>query len=125
MTKTRYVQRRLPVVSEVPFVSVEEAWFWYIRCERVRREGARLMHGHAREPRPCEPDDLHRWVMALYRARTIGAEHLKVLASFGWLERAPDPRVQSEACARALWDEALDRLAAPLKSRGIVEVSPP
>ncbi len=125
MTKPRYAPRCLPVVSEVPFTSVEEAWFWYMRCERVRREGARMTRDNIRQHRPCEPDDLNRWVMALYRAGTIGPQHLKVLAHFGWQDRAPDPRVRGEVRAHALWDEALDRLATPLKSRGIVEVSQP
>jgi len=109
------------VVPEVPFHSAIEAWFWYIRAERLRFNGAKLGGSTPVMARPCEPDDINRAVMALYRNKTLKREHLKILASFGWAERVPDARVGAEARAATLWDEALARLGVELKIKGIIE----
>lgn len=122
MPKQRLAPRRLPMVPEIPFASATDAWFWYIRSERLRRDGAKLgSSGMATEQRPCEPDDINRAVMALYRKKIIRQEHLKVLAIYGWNDRPPDPRLPDEERAAFLWDDALDRLATELKAKGIVE----
>ncbi len=42
----------------VPFISVEEAWFWYIAAMQARLDGARIVAGLGREIRPCEPVDI-------------------------------------------------------------------
>ena len=120
MTKQRLAPRRLPVVPEIPFASATDAWFWYIRCERLRRDGAKLGGGMATEQRPCEPDDINRAITSLYRKKIIGQEHLKVLAIYGWNDCAPDPRLPDEERAAFLWDDALDRLTTELKVKGIV-----
>ena len=121
MPKQRLAPRRLPVVPEIPFANSCEAWLWYIRSERLRRDGAKIGGAMASTQRPCEPDDINRVVVSLYRKKTIGQEHLKVLATFGWNDRAPDPRVERESRAAFLWDDALDRLTTELKAKGIVE----
>ena len=106
------------IISE-PFNNAEEAWLWFNRCEKVRREGARL-ESHALVARPCESDDIYRAVLGLARARRIGRWHLRVLAEYGRRELAPDPRLPEENVAARLWDEALDRLSTVLKRKGIV-----
>jgi len=120
MDKQRFIQKPMPVKRQVPFVDAEEAWFWYVRSERARREGARQTNVYAAETRPCEPDDVYCFVMRLYRRRLLGDEHLKVLATFGWRACPPDGRVFEEEEALRLWDEALDRLSTILKTRGII-----
>ncbi len=120
MPKPRRSAKPLPVKTAVPFLDAEEAWFWFMRCERVRREGARLAADEALTDRPCEPDDIYRAVMGLFRRRLIGNEHLKVLAEFGWREAPPDPRVREEERPLSLWEDALDRLTTDLKAKGIV-----
>ena len=120
MTKARFVRKPMAYKRVVLFVDAEEAWFWYIRSERARREGARLSAAASNETRPCEPDDLYRMVMALRRRRKLGDDHLRVLAQYGWRECPPDPRVFEEEHALILWNEALDRLTTPLKAKGIV-----
>ncbi|HEY9078424.1 hypothetical protein [Magnetovibrio sp.] len=120
MTKIRYVRRPIPIKQVIEFLDAEEAWFWYVRSERARREGARLTETATSHTRPCEPDDIYRAVMRLHRRRLIGNEHLKTLAEFGWRECPPDARVRDEERSVALWDDALDRLTTELKSKGIV-----
>lgn len=120
MNKQRFIRKPLPVKRMVPFASAEEAWFWYVRAERARREGAHLIDLYSAETRPCDPDDMYRFVMGLHRRRLIRDEHLSVLARFGWRECPPDARVREEERAVCLWDEALDRLTTVLKSKGIV-----
>ncbi len=71
--------------------------------------------------RPCDPDDIYRIAMELVRARILGRHHLKVLAAFGFQERAPDSRLREEDRAWRLWDEALDRMTTVLRKKGIVE----
>ena len=121
MTKQCLAPRRLPVVPEIPFASTIDAWFWYIRSERLRRDGAKLGGAMAAEQRPCEPDDINRAVISLYRKKIIGQEHLKVLATYGWNDSSPDPRLSNEAHAAFLWDDAFRHLDVELKAKGIVE----
>lgn len=120
MPKARRVNKPMPVKEVIPFLDAEEAWFWFIRSERARREGARLTETEASHTRPCEPDDIYRVVMGLFQRRMIGNEHLKILARFGWRECPPDSRVREEERPLALWDDALDRLTTELKAKGIV-----
>ncbi|MBL4613956.1 MAG: hypothetical protein JKY27_03660 [Magnetovibrio sp.] len=120
MAKARYIRKPMPVKHVIPFLSAQEAWFWYVRSERARREGARLTEAASAFTRPCEPDDIYRIIMGLYRRRTIGDQHLEVLAEFGWRECPPDARVRGEEHPFRLWDDALDRLTTPLKAKGIV-----
>ncbi len=121
MSKQSFAPRRLAVVPEIPFASTIDAWFWYIRSERLRRDGAKIGGAMASTQRPCEPDDINRAVISLYRKKIISPCHLKVLATFGWNASAPDPRLSDEAHAAFLWDEAFRHLDVELKARGIVE----
>ena len=106
----------------IPFKDTEEAWFWYVRSERARREGALSLKVESIEGRPCDPDDIYRFVMQLYKRKKLNSEHLRVLAEFGWKNAPPDPRVSSERRTWAIWGEALDKLSTILKSKGIVDI---
>jgi len=121
--RSRYTPPSLPRVCDtavLPFRDAEEAWFWYMRAQRARAEGGRFRGASGGTIRPCDPDDLYRAVMALHRQGLIGAEHLKVLARFGYDDCPPDPRLRDHARAHCLWHEALDRLTTVLKKKGIV-----
>ncbi len=110
--------------SEVPvnsFGSAEGAWFWFVRCQQVRREGAQLSGGSGGFSRPCDPDDIYCAIVGLQRRGVISGAHLTVLGSFGLLGRAPDARCAEETVAARQWVEALDRLATVLRAKGIVE----
>jgi len=96
--------------TAVPFDDAEAAWFWFVRCQRLRTEGARLDSNALGIRRPCDPDDLYRIVLRLRRQGRVDDTHLRVLARFGMREMAPDPRTPDEVFASLLWDEALDRL---------------
>lgn len=120
MTKPRFSPKRQPHKTVVPFRDAQEAWFWFMRTEKARLQGARPREEASNEMRPCDADDIYRVVMALHRGKRIGAAHLKVLAEYGWRESPPDARLGEERWALGMWDEALDRLTGPLKSRGIV-----
>lgn len=122
MSRLRRVQKPIPVKNVIPFKDAAEAWFWYVRSERLRREGARLSESESNDSRPCLPDDIYCAVMRLRQRRVIGAEHLKILAQFGWRERPPDSRVFDEERSLVLWDDALDRLSTELKGKGIVRL---
>ena len=118
-------KRRMPnpvyELPTTPFSSAEEAWFWFVRCQRVRRDGARFSGSTGNIRRPCDPDDLYRVAVALARRGIIGSQHLFVLGTFGLHERPPDPRCRKEQRAFQLWDEALDHLTTVLRQKGIVE----
>lgn len=120
MPRFRYSRRAPAQAPGVPFAHAEEAWFWFVRCHRLRREGARLSDGPAATARPCDPDDIYRAVQDLARRGRLGAGHLQVLAAFGLREAPPDPRRLDEARAARLWAESLDRLTTVLREKAIV-----
>jgi len=122
MKRERYIKKPMSLKKSVPFEHVEEAWFWYINSERARRDGATPSQDYKPETRPCDPDDMYRFVMALRKRNKIRDEHLRVLAHYGWRDCPPDPRVPKEARPFALWGEALDRLSTILKAKGILRV---
>jgi len=113
--------RMAPVRRTAPFRSAEEAWFWYIRCQKARNDGARMEADMARDARPCDPDDMYRAVKQLADSRTIHARHVRTLIEFGRGERPPDPRCREEEHPYRLWVEALDRLTTVLKKKDIIE----
>lgn len=121
MPRTRFTPRPFYETPTIPFVDAEEAWFWFIRCQRARAEGARFDGVDGAAARPCDPDDLYRAILHLHRHRRLTAEHLRVLALFGLSERPPDPRCREEERPARLWAEALDRLATVLKKKGIIQ----
>jgi hypothetical protein len=120
MPRFRFVPRPQSAAPAKPFASAEEAWFWFARSVAARRDGARFEGGPAAWQRPCDPDDIRRALVSLYRRGAVDDVHLAALARFGAAERAPDIRCEEEAPFVAPWDEALDRLAPPLKAKGIV-----
>ncbi len=120
MPRKRYVPPTRRHEFTTPFGSAEEAWFWFIRCQRARQDGARFEAGASDIIRPCDPDDLYRAVMGLARKRIIGRDHLLVLEKYGLCERPPDTRVTAERRCCRLWDEALNRLGSVLEEKQII-----
>lgn len=121
MPRTRFVPRRQPIMPEAPFADAETAWFWFMRCQKARWDGARFERGLAQEVRPCEPDDIYRCARRLVVEGKLQSRHFEVLARFGVLDRPPDSRRPDEVGAHRLWDEALDKLSTVLRRKGIVE----
>ena len=56
----------------------------------------------------------------LARANVLRRRHLRVLDRHGRRLTPPDSRLPEEAVDAALWTEALERLATPLRHKGIV-----
>jgi len=104
-----------------PFSCAEEAWFWFIRCQRLRREGARIGAATSAIQRPCDPDDVYRVVASLARAGRISRLHMVILERFGQLGCPPDARCCGESLAARIWDQALAHIAVPLRQKGIIE----
>lgn len=102
------------------FATAAEAWFWGMQCFAARAEGARFRADQSLLARPCEPDDLLVSVERLVRGGRLLAAHVRILFGFGRRMVAPDPRCREEAQAAQLWDEALDRLTTPWRTKGIV-----
>jgi hypothetical protein len=121
MSSKRHMPHPIYELPTTLFSSAEEAWFWFVRCQRVRRDGARFSGSSGQIRRPCDPDDLYRAAMVLARRGVIKPQHLHVLGTFGLCERPPDPRCHNEQWASQLWDEALDHLTTVLRLKGIVE----
>jgi len=103
------------------FQSAEEAWFWFIRCQKARDDGARFDGKPSLFSRPCEPDDVYRAIKELLLKRRITRQHVRVLNDYGQSERPPDPRCREEQHPHRLWNEALDRLASVLKRKEMLE----
>lgn len=120
MPRKKYAPKSWGNVSTAPFDNAEEVWFWFVRCQRVRREGARFDGTLTAVGRPCDPDDVYLAAKELAHQHMIGTAHLKVLGRFGLLGRPPDPRCGEEDNEYKLWDEALDRLTTIFHLKGIL-----
>lgn len=120
MSQARYIPKIASTCPTAPFTSAEQAWFWFVRCQQLRREGARFRDSRSGFARPCDPDDIYRVVTRLARHGFLRTQHLSVLARFGEHGRPPDTRCGEEAASARLWDEALDRLTTALAAKGIV-----
>jgi hypothetical protein len=107
--------------DSVPFVSTEEAWFWFVQAQEARSSGARIVAGRGTVPRPCEPLDMMREIDRLYRQRKLIRDHLHVLVHYGRRLMAPDPEHRLESRASSLWREALAFLDPVLRQKGIVQ----
>lgn len=118
--RPRFVPRPASQAPSLPFDNAEEAWFWFMRCQRARRDGAAFRDSAGILQRPCDPDDIYRAVVALRRQGVLSVAHLAALARFGIADRAPDPRRDDESTPARWWEEALERLATVLRSKGIV-----
>ncbi len=121
MARDRTLTRSYAGPASVPFGSTEEAWFWFVRAQEARAEGARFTAGLGEDPRPCEPLDMLQVVDRLYRQRRLVRDHLLVLAHSGRRLAAPDPRRKREARAASLWGEAFARIDPVLRGKGIVQ----
>lgn len=118
--RTRYAHSHMPVKTVETFQSGEEAWFWFIRCQLIRHEGAQPTGAASAFTRPCDPDDIYRAVVRLHKQKHLTAEHLRTLSLYGLAERPPDARRPEESKANRLWNEAIKCLEARLKDKGIV-----
>lgn len=119
MKKQRRVPRPQPYGPIQPFHDAAEAWFWYARAQRARRDGQRF-DGPGGLLRPCSADDVVLAAIKLVRRGVLRVWHLRVLASYGFQDRPPDPRLAEEEADARLWDEALDRLTTALRAKGII-----
>ena len=119
MKRKRYFPKPLPGGAVRPFDTAEEAWFWFVRAHKARRDGCRF-EGTGGMVRPCEADDVYLAALSLVRAGVLRVLHLRTLLDFGLRDRAPDARLRDEARAARLWDEALDRMTTVLRRKGIL-----
>jgi|ETNmetMinimDraft_16_1059900.scaffolds.fasta_scaffold12121_2 hypothetical protein len=67
MPRPRRIPRSYYDTPTVPFPNAEEAWFWFIRCQKARADGARFEAVPGAIARPCDPDDLYRAVARAVR----------------------------------------------------------
>lgn len=119
MKRKRHIPRPMADGAVCPFETAEEAWFWFIRAHKARRDGRRF-EGGSGMVRPCEADDIYLAALNLVRARVLSLRHLRTLLDFGTRERSPDTRVGGETLQARLWDEALDRMTTVLRRKGIL-----
>ena len=118
--RRRYTPRTPDARPTQPFDTAEEAWFWFARSQRIRAEGLRFDTSSATMTRPCDPDDIYRIAIDLFRRGRLRTEHLNILARFGLMERAPDLRCANELHAHHYWEEALMILANAFRRKDIV-----
>ena len=120
-TDSRHTPKPQAEITAQPFESAEEAWFWFIKAQDARNDGARFVMGAGLVPRSCEPTDILNILYRLYRNRLLLMDHVLVLRHYGRRQMSPDPRRVREGRAFRLWREALDKLEPALESRGIVQ----
>ena len=46
------------VENTEPFLTAQDAWFWFVDAQEARNAGARLVKGMRSRERPCEPVDI-------------------------------------------------------------------
>lgn len=101
------------------FDSAEQAWFWTMAALEARKTGTGR-GSNSGISRPCDPDDVLRCLDRLYRQRRIDLLHARILRYWGERGVAPCARYPREACDARIWNEAMERLEAKLRARGIV-----
>ncbi|MBQ4472406.1 MAG: hypothetical protein II942_04110 [Alphaproteobacteria bacterium] len=102
----------------VPFLSAEEAWFWYCLCTQMGPN-----HSTNRKHkivRPCELSDIIIAVKKLVKIGQLRPAHIKVLAKYGFEQVPPHPHFGDSSKVCMLWQEALGFLTTILKQKGIV-----
>jgi len=102
------VPQRSTLPGPVPFVSVEAAWFRAVRA---------LQPGQAAAP---WVGDVVKCMDTLYRSRRIELLHARILRIWGLRGVAPNPARMRERSDWRIWREAMERLDAPLRAKGIV-----
>lgn len=107
-------------MKPVPFNSAEEAWFWTMRAIKARQGDLGPQNGAGSVARPCDPDDIMRTLDAIYRRRGIDLSHARVLRAYGAKGQRPDPTDPRQFPAFQLWREAMEKLDAPLRRKGII-----
>ncbi len=103
-----------------PFRDAEEAWFWTMASLAVRREGCGRRDGSG-VIRPCDPDDVIKCLDGLYRQKRIDLLHARILRIWGERQVAPNAVLRSERGEARIWTEAMERLAFPLRMKGIIK----
>ena len=96
------------------FPTPEAAWLWTCAVLHAREEG------RAGPPGFCRTEVVLRGLDRLYRNRRLDLLHVRVLRKWGWRGRAPDPSRPQDGFDRAVWTEALDRLAWVWREAGVV-----
>ena len=128
-------ERREDMSDEMHFVkfnSAEEAWFWFIDCEKAKADGAYLRSGFGRYERPCLPMDIYKVVIRLRQEGRLLPIHMLTLKAFGKYGFAPNPKVhgrhqrndgemRDEREATHIWAEAMSIIEPVLVRKGIVE----
>jgi len=109
-----------PTLAIEQFLNAEEAWFWFVRSEKARAERAKASETKSIFDRPCDPDDVFRWVKQLYEDGSLATGHLVVMGQYGFLDRLPDPDADEEVVDHIMWTDAFDRLEPMLIDKGVV-----
>lgn len=102
------------------FANAEEAWFWFVRSEKARAERAKATDTKSVFDRPCDPDDVFRWVKQLYDSGALTTGHLMVMGQYGFLDRMPDPANDDEVVDYIVWTDAFEALEPILAHKGVV-----
>ena len=97
----------------MPFISAEAAWFWTARALQTAQ-------ARAEQPALCRVEDVVKCLDTLYRQRRIDLLHARILRIWGRRGVAPNPARAQERSDWRIWREAIGRLEAPLRARGIV-----
>lgn len=120
MRVAKFVRKPLSDRASQPFVTAEEAWLWFSRCQLARLEGVRFTADAGDVARPCDPDDIYRAVDRLVRAGRLSPAHVSVLGRFGCRLAPPDPWAGDAAADAVCWGEAMAWLEDELRRREIV-----
>ncbi len=102
-----------PPTDERPFDNAEEAWFWFMSWRLVVEDGG--TPGHEGRGRPCSPLDMLACLRRLVKLGQLSRRQMQVLAGFG---RRLEPPAGGPFAR--LWDDAMTRLDALLRAKGIV-----
>ncbi len=101
-----------------PFISSEEAWFWYCLCEKLGFERAK--GGESKIARPCESSDIFLAVKRLLQNGILKPIHIKVLSKYGFEQVPPHEHFGDTPRICQIWKEALQFLETLLRQKGIV-----
>lgn len=71
------------------FDSVEQAWFWFCRCNSYKRFGERTIGDNEAPKRMCETNDIYRIIKMLRFQSLLSIRHLRVMKKWGEQQMCP------------------------------------
>ena len=102
------------------FESVEQAWFWFCRCNSYKQYGVRGIGDCETTKRLCEINDIYRIIKMLRFQNILSNRHLRIMKKWGYEQMCPHRSYGAKRSEELLWAYSMKVLEDVLISKGLV-----